>query len=228
MRNLNLNLFGLATGAMFVTALTCQNMQANPSISIASVPHGFVDFSGASQFSFVNATSGVNAGYSFDVNGASASLPGDSIGDVGNMSGTYTIGTITTTGPIQSAPVTGSGTLTIFDGSVDLTGTLVWNNIATMGTGSTLNVSGELNLTSVTYSGVQVDLKTFAAAGALSDTVDFTFNPAETLTQLATTSSPLKTSFSGTITTVPDSAMTIELLGGAFLAIAGLRRKMAC
>jgi hypothetical protein len=144
------------------------------------------------------------------------------------MSGTYTIGTITTTGPIQSAPVTGSGTLTIFDGSVDLTGTLVWNNIATMGTGSTLNVSGELNLTSVTYSGVQVDLKTFAAAGALSDTVDFTFNPAETLTQLATTSSPLKTSFSGTITTVPDSAMTIELLGGAFLAIAGLRRKMAC
>jgi hypothetical protein len=83
-------------------------------------------------------------------------------------------------------------------------------------------------LTSVTYSGVQVDLKTFAAAGALSDTVDFTFNPAETLTQLATTSSPLKTSFSGTITTVPDSAMTIELLGGAFLAIAGLRRKMAC
>jgi hypothetical protein len=98
-----------------------------------------------------------------------------------------------------------------------------------MGTGSTLNVSGELNLTSVTYGGVQVDLKTLAAAGDLSDTVDFTFNPAETLTQLATTSSPLETSFSGTITNVvPDGAMTVGLLGGAFLAIAAIRRKMAC
>ena len=224
MKNLKVTLFGLATGAMFLTAVTCQNAQANASLDFSSIIGANVVFNGTGGFYFKNATSGVGNGYSFQVIDAN-NLPGDSVGDYGNMTGTYNIGAITTSGATQSAAVTGSGIVTINDGSFVLTGTLVWDDITTVGTGTTLNITGKLNVTSVTYAGSQVDLQTLAAAGSLSDTVDFTFNPAKPLTTLKNT--PEHTTFSGSITAIPDGAMTVQLLGGALLAIAAVRRKMA-
>ena len=145
MKNLKVTLFGLATGAMFLTAVTCQNAQANAEIDFASIIGANVVFNGSGGFYFKNATTGVGAGYSFQVNDASASLPGDSVGDYGNMSGTYSIGTISpVVGGGETAAVTGSGVLTISDGSFNLTGTLVWDDITTVGTGTTLNITGNL------------------------------------------------------------------------------------
>lgn len=225
MKNFKLTLFGLATGAMLLTAVTSQNAQATSSIDFSSIIGADIVFNGTGGFYFKNATSGAGAGNSFQVINASADLPGDSVGDYGNMTGTYTIGTITSKNGGETASVTGSGILTISDGSFSLTGTLVWDDITTVGTGSTLNINGMLNVTGVTYAGSQVDLQTLAASGGLSDTVDFTFNPAKPLTTLADTS--LKTTFSGSIATVPDGAVTVELLGGALLAIGAVRRKFS-
>ena len=80
-------------------------------------------------------------------------------------------------------------------------------------------------MTSLTYAGSQVDLETLASYGALSDTVSFTFNPAKPLTTLADTA--LHTTFSGSVTALPDGGMTAGLLGGAMLAIAAIRRKIS-
>ena len=223
-RNIILNLPGLATGALLLAAMTCQNAQANASLDFSSIIGANVVFNGTGGFYFKNATTGAGAGNSFQVINAD-NLPGDSVGDYGNMSGTYSIGAITTSGATESAAVTGSGIVTINDGGFVLTGTLVWDDITTVGTGTTLNITGKLNVTSVTYAGSQVDLQTLAAAGSLSDTVDFTFNPAKPLTTLKNT--PEHTTFSGSITAIPDGAMTVQLLGGALLAIAAVRRKMA-
>ena len=198
-------------------------------------------FNGKSQFSFANSTSTQTThgdpaqylGSSFSINGVTAGMSGDSLGDLGTMSGKYTIGDITTVGSTQTAPVTGTGTLLIYDNGITgpaLKGTIDWESISTSGTGSTLNLTGVVNVTDVTYNGTGKDLSFFAGIGSLVETVSFSFTPGKTLTQLAHYAT--KDTYSGALSDnqpqgVPDGASTVGLLGGAFLALASVRRKMA-
>jgi len=168
-----------------------------------------------------------NAANGYSLNVTLSNGNGDSIGNLGAISGVFSIGAVSISGTTESAPVTGSGVMSIFDGSATLTGTVVWNMISTTGTGSTLNVNGVLNLTSITYAGGGSDLGALAAAGSAYEVITLQFVPAKTLTTLANATSPLTTSFSGSITTaVPDGGMTIALLGLALLGVGGLHRKL--
>lgn len=153
-------------------------------------------------------------------------------GLAGDIAGTFAIGAISTSGSTESASVTGTGTFSINDGSGhNLTGTLTWVSISQTGTGSTLNDLGVANLSGLTYSGANLDLLALVGAhGTAIDTLDFTFTPAQALTALkaASSSSPLVTSFSGSLSpSVPDGGTTVALLGGAFSCLAWLnaRRK---
>jgi hypothetical protein len=230
------------TGAVYLAAITCQNAQAN-SIEFASNPGGAgIVFNGKSQFSFANSTSTQTShgdpaqylGSSFNVQAVTPGMAGDSIGDLGTMSGMYTIGAITTVGSTQSAVVSGMGTLSIYDNGVKgpaLKGTIDWETISTTGTGSALNMTGVLNVTGVTYNGTQKDLQFFAGIGSLVETLTFSFTPGKTLTQLAHYAT--KDTYSGALSDnlpqgVPDGASTVGLLGGALLALGSVRRKMAC
>jgi hypothetical protein len=229
-------------GMVCLTALSCQKAQAN-SIEFASNPGGAaIVFNGKSQFSFANSTSTQTShgdpaqylGSSFSVDGVTAGMAGDSIGDLGTMSGTYTIGAITTVGSTQTAAVTGTGTLSIYDNGITgpaLKGTIDWENVTTSGTGNTLNLTGVLNVTDVVYNGTESDLAFFAGIGSLAETLTFSFTPGKTLTQLADYAT--KDTYSGALSDdlpqgVPDGASTVGLLGGALLAIGSVRRKMAC
>ena len=104
--------------------------------------------------------------------------------------------------------------------------------IYTLGTSGALNSGGALNLTGITYvPGVltSLDLAALAADPTGSTSLQFGFNPARTLTSLKTSGG--FTTFSGDLTnqrrSVPDGGTTAMLLGGAFLAIGVLRRKLA-
>ena len=178
-----------------------------------------INFDGSGNFSF----SADNLGDYFSV--SSSTGTGDSIGNLGTLlSGTFAIGTVTTAlNGTQSANVTGSGTLTINDGDgFNLTGALSWVNIVQSGTGTSLNLKGDVNLTGVTYGGTSADL--LALVGNDSDSLSFTFNPAKTLTTLTTTK--VSTGFSGQITSVPDGGMTVMLLGAALSTMGLLRKKL--
>ncbi len=167
-----------------------------------------VVFSG-SAFSFTSTN-----GYQFAITGVSGGV-GDSIGNLGYVtpSGPFTIGTITTIGSIQTAPVTGTGTLHITDSAAtDLTGTITWLDVTTYGIGGIINLNGQLNLTGIAYGGTGSDLGALAAAGAASDVVTFQFLPALTLTQLATTGG--ETSYSGSILAIPEPGSVILVLVG--------------
>jgi hypothetical protein len=160
----------------------------------------------------------------------SSSGVGDSIGDLGFIGGTFTIGAITTDATGQSAPVTGTGSITIHGGAgTDLTGTLVWNKIRSSGTGGIMNVDGVINLAAITYTGGQSDLIALKNAGSAIQTVTFQFIPGLSLTTLTTDGQVNSTSFSGTIATasVPDGGLTMALLGFALMGIEGLRRKLS-
>jgi hypothetical protein len=141
------------------------------------------------------------------------------------MEGTWTIGAITTESDGgQSAPVSGSGKLHLYDFSnFELTADLVWNDIKTKDTAGNINLSAIVNLTSISYAGNVEDFKTLATPGIGSEVVSFSFNPACNLTTLTTDGRVSATAFSGVLksstTSVPDNGTTAMLLG---LALVGL------
>jgi hypothetical protein len=119
---------------------------------------------------------------------------------------------------LESAPVTGTGTLHITDNAtIDLTGSIQWVSIATISVAGVLNLSGQVNLTGITYAGANSDLSALAAAASGSDVVTFQFVPAKTLTQLTTTGG--QTSYSGGITSVPEPGTWVLVAIGTGLGV---------
>jgi len=214
-----------AVAAMLLAAPQGQALTLN----FGSIVGAKVEFTGnGNTFTFLPAPSG---GDQFNITGSDGVLL-SSLGALGNMSGTFTIGLITTlVGGTQIAPVTGSGTLTIHDGSgFDLTAGLVWGDISTSGTGTggAINVSGILNLSTITYAGTKADFLALAGPGVGIEAVSFTFIPGKSLTVLTADGTTIETSFSGTINTppgVPDAGSTITLFGAALMSLGLFRFK---
>jgi hypothetical protein len=150
---------------------------------------------------------------------------GTCAGCLGEMTGTFTIGTITPIPGGATAPVTGTGMFVIHDGfGNNLTASLTWVDITQIGTSGTLNISGAVNLTGITYSGSNADLVALRNAGSASNTLDFTFNPAVSLSQLRN-GAQHNTSFSGTVSAnTPDGGASVALLGIALAGVGGVRR----
>jgi hypothetical protein len=180
-------------------------------ITYSSEVNSFIDFDGAGNFNFTPSAN------SFHITSGTAA------GLLGDMSGTFSIGAITTSGGMSTAPVTGTGTFVIHDGSSDLTGTLVWVSIGQLGTFDGLNITGNVNLTGITYSGSNADLLAMAAVGSGIDTLSFQFTTTVSLADLTTSSHD--TSFSGSIE-VPDGGLTVATLGFALVSVEGFRRKL--
>ncbi len=181
-----------------------------------------ISFATNSTFSFTSTN-----GYQFSISSVLGGL-GDSVGLNGYLApgGPFTIGSITTNAGLQSAPVTGTSILHITDNvATDLTGTINWISIGTVNVLGVLNLSGQVNLTGITYGGTNSDLSTLAAAGSASDIVTFQFVPAKDLTQLSTTGG--QTSYSGSITSVPEPGTWVLVAMGTGLGVFLRGRKHA-
>jgi len=182
-------------------------------IDYANLAHTNIVFNGTGGFSFSH--TGTPAA-NIEITG---STTGDSVGLMGEITGNYQIGTVTHVGPVSSATVTGTGTFLVRDGTDTLTATVNWDDILQVGTGSTLNDNGQVNLTNILYSGTNVDLVDLKDDLTASNVLDFTFTPAETLAALKT--HRVSTSFSGSIDySVPDNGNTALLTGLGLVAIA--------
>ena len=157
------------------------------------MPDAGISFAGGG-FTFVGATNGDQ----FEIDNVFNGI-GDSLGFSGHFSssGPFAIGPITISGSLQTAPVTGSGTLHITDGVHQLTGTIQWVDITTLGTSGVLNLNGVVNLTGIAYAGASLDLQSLVASGTAEVDLTFQFIPGRTLTQLVATGG--FTDFSGTI-----------------------------
>ena len=207
----------LVTATCMGVALSFASSALALQIDYATTTGSAISFDGSSHFSIGPGSD------SFTIVGGSAA------GLLGDISGTFTIGSITTVGTQSSASVTGDGELVIHDGASNFKATLHWIDIVQVGTGSTLNDTGVLNLTGISYSGSNADLLALASAGSAVNVLTFQFAPAVSLTELANSSH--STSFSGSILTepqvVPDGGMTVTLLGLALSGLALIRRSLA-
>jgi hypothetical protein len=222
----------LPLGAMVALVGFCVGTDARAGmvLDLSSDVGASVEFKGTgagATFKFNNNQSGDG----LDI--TSSSGVGDAVGLQGSIAGSfsYTTASITTLGPLQMAPVaTSGGLLTLTDGSGHaLTGTITGVDLATVGTGGTVNVEGSINLTNVIYAGANADLtelKHDANLGGGAFALTFQFVPAESLSQLAASGSDHSTSYSGTImTAVPEpSSLVLGCVGAVGLVGYGLRR----
>lgn len=154
-------------------------------VNYANTSNCYIFFDGAGRFSF---TSGVNN---------LVITSGSAAGFSAQLSGTYTIGPVTTSGSVSSASVSGSGTLTIFDGTETFTATLTWPDIQQVGTSGSHNISGGVNLTTISYKGTNPDLRALATAGSASNVLTFQLVPGISLSALKSGAAPYQSSFSG-------------------------------
>ncbi len=205
------------TLAIALGALTLGNLNNHAvSFDFSSVPGGQIAFDGASNFSFTPASPTVNL--EIDT--------GTAAGLFGSLGGTFTIGAVTTVGPTSSAPVTGTGSLTIIDGITPLVASVTWDVMSQTGTGSTLNVNGLVNLTGISYTGSNPDLVDLFNDASGYAVVTFQFIPSKTLAAMKTTA--IHTTFSGSITSTPDGGATAGLLGATLIGMAAaVRRRTA-
>ena len=155
---------------------------------------------GGFQWSIVADTGGNNT-----ANGLSGSITG----------GPFSYGPITA----QSAPVSTLGELVISDGSHNLTGTVNWVNVATLGVAvGVFNQNLAINVTDLAYTGSNPDLQALVYNQDAILDLSFSFLPGKNLTQLSTGTGPYDTGFSGSIYSVPEPApLALTAVGGLAL-----------
>jgi hypothetical protein len=209
-------ILGVVAGLAVASA---SSVMAANEFDYSSLSNAAINFTGSGHFNFTPTTSFVTGGSSLGPNG---------VGLFGGMTGTYTIGAITTISGTSTAPVTGSGGFFLTDAAnVKLNGTLTFDNIIQSGTGSILNYTADVNLTGLSYAGSNPALQHLASQVSVMDTLDFTFIPAVSLSALVAggQSTSFSGSINGTTASTPDGGMTVVLLGGAFTAMGLARSK---
>jgi hypothetical protein len=227
-----ISLLGLMT-ALVATAAQAIPVGAPVSLALSSTVNSDLKFTGTGRtFTFTPVTD------SFVISSSNPTRPA-LIGLDGDITGTWTIGPISTQTPfpgytIEKANLIGSGPdyLYINDGhGYDLKADLAWNTIvvgSTVGSSSgTIYDTATFNLTGIIYGGTNADLKALAANDG-SVLMTFSFSPAKTLAQLTAPGTHNSTSFSGTLSFY-DSAVplppTALLLGSGLVGLVLLRRK---
>ena len=151
---------------------------------------------------------------------------GTASGLTGEITGTFSIGTITTIGDLSTAPVSGTGGFLVHDGAFTLSATLVWIDISQRGSGGVLNIDGSVNLTGITYGGSNPDLMALAAAGSALNALTFQFVPAVSLATLRNGPGPYSTTFSGTVA-VPEPGTAALIVFGLGVLTAAMVRSRA-
>jgi hypothetical protein len=212
--------------AMAGLALSVVTSQAQLSLNFANTTGSTIQFNGtASSFQFNASTSMLYGGIFF---GTQWWITSETPGGTGPATGLFGVvnnspfsyGPITTvitgTDTNESAYVTGPlGALAINDGVGNfLTGNVNWIQVVTDNSIGGLNASLNMNVTGLAYAGTNPDLETLVAEGPGSMSVSFQFSPSETLAQLTSGSSPYRTSFSGSISVVPEPMSAGVLLLG--------------
>jgi hypothetical protein len=211
--------------ALFSLVMAASANSQSVNLDFSGLGSSMLSFNGSAGTFGFNPDGG--SGYDFEI--GSSSLP-SLVGLEGNISGTFTIGSISTFGSIQEATISGTGTFSIYDGSSSsLTGNITWataatnaNSNSTIGSLNTFDVS---NISNLSYSGSNAALLELAGDATGVATVSFQFTGLDPLSQLANGGTPLSSSYSGSVSAIPEPSMSAVLMGVAAIAGVLVRRQ---
>jgi hypothetical protein len=218
MKQTTLLLSTLAVSGMLACSASAQGSLG---LNFSSTPGSTIQFNGAaSSFQFNPSTSSIFGGVFLGSQWIIGSQTGGIGGGVGLKglfnNGPFSYGPITTVGSEQSATVTGpTGQLVIQDGSgFDLTGNIDWLQISTFNSSGAINADLVVNVTGLNYAGSNPDLLTLVANGPGALNLTYQFSPGKTLSDLTKGSGSYQTSYSGSLSVVPEPTSTVCLLLG--------------
>jgi hypothetical protein len=212
--------------AMASLAISVVTSHAQLSLNFASTPGSTIQFNGTNHtLQFNSSTMSGYVGTQWEI-GSESGGTGSALGLFGVVSNNpFSYGPVSTIimGPytLQTADVLGPfGELNINDGlGNSLTGDVNWVDLETVNFAGGINASLTINVTDLAYAGSNVDLETLVAGGPGSMDLTFQFSPGKMLSQLTSGSGPYSTSFSGSLSVVPEPATAgCFLLGLSALA----------
>jgi len=190
------------------------------SFDYASIGNAKIKFQNG-HFTFSNSTlAGPTLGWGFQVtNSPLVSLKG-------RLGGNFTIGAITTVGTLQSAPVTGTGTFSLFDGTKTFSANVQWVDIFTSNfTNGGANVGGVINLTNFAYNGTNPELLEMIQNTEGIITLQFVFHDGTpTLTKLKAATTAFNDAYTGDVISTPEPG-SLLLIGSGLLSFVALRRR---
>ncbi|HWB10157.1 MAG TPA: PEP-CTERM sorting domain-containing protein [Pirellulales bacterium] len=170
------------------------------------------------------------SGHEFVINNVSGGT-GSALNLFGTISGTFTIGSISTVGGLSSAPVSGSGVVTIADGlGNNFTADITMSSINKFGSIGMINPTEVVNLSNLHYTGSNSDLQSLTSG--LNPTALLGFFNSHTLAQLKSGGQTVNTGFSGSLSAVVPEPGSMVLALAAAPALGGFwfsrrRRKEA-
>jgi len=189
---------------------------ANISCDFASVAGATIKFTGTGdKIEFPN-----TGAYDFAITDATA---GTLVGLSGTIGGTFNVGAITTVAGVEQALVTtANGSFGVFDGakwltaSLDLEDITVYNKLA-----GVINGMGMANLVNIAYTGANSDLMAIKTGTNQTVVLTFQFSPLtkKSLAQLMTDGQVNSTSYSGSLSAIPEPSTLVGLAG---MGLAGL------
>jgi hypothetical protein len=223
--------FGTMTAAMLTVSAASVYAQ-NLTLNYGPLTGSAIIFGGSSHtFNFTQGTVSASNpnGNQFDVTGETLNgnpYAGTALGVQGDIfNGPFTYGAISGSAIQTASVLSPSGTLDIYDGlGGTLSGTVNFIDITTvLLTGGQINDNLVINLTGISYNGMNPDLAFVNANQPGELNVSFQFSPGETLTQLSTGAGGAFTSYNGSIsvTAVPEPT-TLAMSGLGALAALGL------
>lgn len=224
--------FGLALAALLSSLV---NSQAQLTFNFASTPGATIQFNGTSStFQFNNSATPLYVGTQWQI-GSENGGTGSAIGLFGVVNNSpFSYGPITTILlpglDYEYANVTGPlGGLSINDGAGGfLTGNVDWIQVATYNYVGAINGQLTVNVTGLSYAGSNPDLLTLAANAPAAMSLSFQFAPGQTLSSLSSGTGPYMTSFSGSLSVVPEpSALPMAMLGLVVCGLATVSRRHA-
>ncbi|MEJ0089566.1 MAG: PEP-CTERM sorting domain-containing protein [Limisphaerales bacterium] len=220
-------ILSVVSGALLACSAEAQDFL---SLNFASTPGSTIQFNGAaSSFQFNSSSSpifgGVFNGTQWQI-GSQTGGTGSATGLLGWVNNSpFSYGSITTiisgSGIDQTANVSGSpGALLVNDGSgFNMTGLVNWGQISTHDFAGAINASLTVNVTGLSYAGSNPDLLTFVANSPAALNLTFQFSPGRTLSDLTTGSGAYQTSYSGSLSVVPEpTSVGCFILGLGVLA----------
>ncbi|MGH7976160.1 MAG: PEP-CTERM sorting domain-containing protein [Limisphaerales bacterium] len=208
-------------------ALPAISSRAQLSLDFSATTNATIQFNGSSSSFQFNSNGGGNQWVVTSENGGSSAV--GLFGLVNN--GPFSYGSITSGtlfgNTVQSANVTGSpGALIIQDGTgFNLTGNVNWETIQTFDYSGAINAMLTVNVTDLSYAGSNPDLQTLVAESPASLDVTFQFSPGMMLNDLTSGTGPYMTSFSGSLSVVPEPTTAGCLLLGLGALVCARRFK---
>jgi len=215
------------TVLIVVLALVAQTANAaNISCDFSSVAGASIKFTGTGdKIEFPN-----TGAYDFVVTDATSPNLGGLFGTIG---GTFVVGTISSpfSGVEQALLTTTDGSFSIFDGTASLTANLDWKDITVFNKLSgVMNGTGIVNLSNLAYTGSNSDLLAIKNGQDQTVVLTFQFSPLKkkSLADLMVNNQVNSTSYSGSLSAVPEPSMLVGLAGmglvGLMLAVRRCRK----